>query len=110
MSDTILRIKNYSYHLKPSSILINSHAHLVIADLGLAKTFTLHDSLYNFHQSPTSPLPCTPLGLTHSTTIDGLYILDGIVGFEPFFVRDFRPEPRDHLHSACLDRMFIYPY
>ncbi|KAG0699071.1 kinase-like domain-containing protein [Suillus ampliporus] len=128
--------------LKPSNILIDSHGHLVIADLGLAKVFTIDDpksfSPYNPAGTSTglsqAPYLASSLcgtaeymapeiimgakygfaidfwavgvmlyemlsGRTPWATIDGLYIADGIVGFEPFFARDFHSEAQDLLHD-----------
>ncbi|KAG1760295.1 kinase-like domain-containing protein [Suillus occidentalis] len=57
--------------LKPSNILIDSHGHLVIADLGLAKVFTLDD--------PKSFSPYNPTG-TFTSLSQAPYLASSLCG------------------------------
>ncbi|KAG2159422.1 kinase-like domain-containing protein [Suillus bovinus] len=144
--------------IKPSNILIDSRGHLVIADLGLAKVFTLDDpksfSPYNptgtftsLSQAPylASSLcgtaeymapelilgakygfaidfwavgvmlyemlagKASPASFTPWATVDGLHIADGIVGFEPFLVRDFHSEAQDLLRNMLQKEVTSRP-
>lgn len=57
--------------IKPSNILIDSHGHLVIADLGLAKVFTLDD--------PKSFSPYNPTG-TFTSLSQAPYLASSLCG------------------------------
>ncbi|KAG0693818.1 hypothetical protein DFH29DRAFT_881157 [Suillus ampliporus] len=109
-------------NLEPSSILIEFHGHLVIADLVSRKRTTLcvrsavPQSIWaGNYLGPNYigfALDFWAVGvmlyemLTRRTpwvTIKGLHVPDCIVAFEPFFVKVFHPHARHLLHNVRLN-------